>query len=95
MFKRYDEQFQRTATDPLRRRAAIGDNSRRRTILFWCALVSSVCAVVGSFTGKSAMAGLYFAAAVQWGICFKCESDLRLLGAIERLHAGGNDKPSR
>ena len=94
MFKRYDEQFERTSTDPLRRREAISDVSLRRTILFWCALVSSVCATVGSFSGKSAMAGLWFAAAVQWSICFKFESDLRLLRVIERLHLGGNDKAS-
>ena len=95
MFKKDDEQFERTAADPLRRRAAIGDLSRRRTILFWCALVSSVCAIVGSFSGKSALAGLWFAAAVQGSICFKFESDLRLLRVIERLHVGGNDKASR
>ena len=94
MFKRYDEQFERTAADPLRRRATIGDLSQRRTVLFWCALVTSVCGIVGSFSGKAAMAGLWFAAAVQWSICFKFESDLRLLRAIERLHAGGNDKAS-
>ena len=90
MFKRYDEQFQRIATDPLRRRAAIDDLSQRRTILFWCALVSSVCAIVDGFSGKPAMAGLYFAAAVQWGISFKFESDLRLLRVIDRLDVGGN-----
>lgn len=54
----------------------------------------SVCAIVGSFSGKSAMAGLSFAAAVQWSICFKFESDLRLLRVIERLHVGGIDKTS-
>ena len=94
MFKRYDEQFERTAADPLRRRVAIGDLSQRRTILFWCALVIFVCAIVGSFSGKSAMAGLWFAAAVQWSICFKFECDLRLLRVIERLHIGGIDKAS-
>ena len=94
MFKRYDEQFERTAADPLRRRATIDDLSQRRTILFWCALVSSACGIVGSFSGKSTMAGLLFAAAVQWSICFKFESDLRLLRVFERLHVGGNDKAS-
>jgi hypothetical protein len=91
MFKKYDEQFERTAADPIRRRAAIGDLSRRRTILFWCALVISACAIVGSFSGRSAMAGLCFAAAVQWSILFKFESELRLLRVIERLHLGRND----
>lgn len=102
MFKRYDEQFDRTAADPLRRRAAIGDLSQRRTILFWCALVTTACALVvgacalvGRLSGNSAVAAaLYFAAATHWSIVFKCESDLRLLSVIERLHAGGNDKAS-
>lgn len=58
--------------------------------------MSSVCAIVigivGAYSGKSAMAVLFFFAAVQWSVLVKCESDLRLLRAIERLHVGGNDK---
>jgi hypothetical protein len=102
MFKRYDEQFERTAADPLRRRAAIGDLSLRRTILFWCALVTTACALVvgacalvGRLSGSSAVAAaLYFAAAVHWSSVFKFESELRLLRVIERLHVSRNEEPS-
>jgi hypothetical protein len=94
MFEKYDEQFECAAADPIGRLLAIRDLSRRRTILFWCALVTSACALVagagaliGRLSGNSAVAaGLYFAAAVHWSIHFKFDSDLRLLRAIERLH---------
>lgn len=102
MFTKYDEQFARTAADPIRREAAIRDLSHRRAILFWSALVTTACALVvvacsfvSHLSGNTAVAAtLYFAAAVHWSLVFKFESELRLLRVIERLYVARNDKAS-
>ena len=96
MFKKQDDNFDEMAADPVRRRATIANLSRSRTLIGCCALVISVCAIVGvSVGGKGAALGVLgvFAAAVNWSVCFKLESDLRLLRAIERLHKGTDEKP--
>ena len=91
MFKKQDEQFDRMAADPARRRKGIDDLSSRRTLLFWCGVVITLCAFAIFFFSKAGSGGgegLGFAAAVQWILVFKFESDLRLLRVVERLHAG-------
>jgi uncharacterized membrane-anchored protein len=90
MFIKEDETFTRTATDPIRRRASIADLTRRRRILFWCAILVSVGLCVSSYVGKSMNVGLAFAAAIQWMICFKFESEIRLLKVIDRLQGSDN-----
>ena len=92
MFTKQDTEFEEMAADPIRRRAKIADLSWRRTLIFWCALVMAVAAIFASWGGKDA--GVIFAAAVAWSICFKMESDLRLLRVIERLQKGGDAKPT-
>jgi hypothetical protein len=105
MFTKEDTMFEEMAADPIRRRAGIASLSLRCTIIFWCAMTTTTCALVGSFaslaarraaagsvsTGSVGAALLVFAAAVHWGICFKMGSDLRLLRVIERLQSGGDD----
>jgi|ERR1039457_2182458 hypothetical protein len=90
--------FEETAADPARRRAAIGDMSKRCTILFWCAMVISACVIISIFasnmSGKPGNSFLIFPAAVIWSIVFKVESDLRLLQVIERLHGSEDEKPT-
>jgi hypothetical protein len=91
MFKKQDEQFDRMAADPARRRKGIDDLSSRRNVLFWCAVVVTLCALAMFFFSNRSSGGgsaLGFAAAVQWMLVFKFESDLRLLRVVERLHAG-------
>lgn len=90
MFIKEDETFTRTATDPFRRRESIADLTRRRKILFWCALTMALLMVASSFGNKPMSAGLGLAAAVQWMLCFKFESEIRLLRVIDHLQASGN-----
>jgi len=90
MFNKQDEQFDQMAADPARRRAGIADLSSRRNLMFWCAVGMTLCALVTFFMslrGARGGAAVGFAAAVQWMLLFKFESDLRLLRVVERLHA--------
>ena len=99
MFAKQDAEFDKIAADPIRRRAAIADFSKRRSIIGICAMVISACVVLelwcGSKTpaGGVVAAGGVFAAAVNWSICFKMESDLRLLRAIDRLEKILHERP--
>jgi hypothetical protein len=82
MYTKDDKLFEQTAADPVSRRAAIAALSKRHTLIFWCAMVMSVCALAASWGGKAS--GLIFSAAVVWSIVFKFESDLRLLSSSSR-----------
>jgi hypothetical protein len=90
MFTKQDERFDQMTFDPTLRRAKIADLSMRRTIIFWCAIVM-VGAIAEMWNGHGATGGV-FAAAVIWGICFKMDSDLRLLRVVERLQKREDDK---
>ncbi len=90
MFIKEDEMFTRTATDTIRRRESIADLTRRRKILFWVALTTSLLMVASSFGNKPMSAGLGLATAVQWMLVFKFESEIRLLKVIDHLQASGN-----
>jgi hypothetical protein len=94
MFTKQDFEFDEMAADPIRRRAKIADLSWRRAMIFWCAMIVSVCAILELWRGSTAAAGGVFAAAVNFSICFKMESDLRLLRVIERLQKNGDAKPT-
>ena len=87
------------AADPGRRRAAIADLSKRRTILFWCATLITVCAVLSAcasgMAGKPAVSSaLLLCAALEWIVVFKFDSDLRLLQVIEKLQRSREEKPA-
>ena len=85
MFTKQDNEFDESATDPVRRRAKIADLSWRRTLIGCCALVIMAAAVVEMWSGGRAAVSGVFAAAISWGTFIKYESDLRLLRVIERL----------
>jgi hypothetical protein len=97
MFTKEDEEFERMAADPARRREGIADLSSRRNIMFWCATGMTLCALVtffmsfGNASRGSAAAG--FTAAIQWILLFKYESELKLLRVVDRLHPGENGNP--
>ncbi len=92
---RADDKFIQEATDDKYRPWLIGQTSRRRTIMFWCSVVISVCALgmmVVAINDKHhnstgfGVAGLEFTvAAMTWMQVFKCESDLRLLKLVDKL----------
>jgi len=88
-FEREDRQFVEHGVDALQRETAIGHLVRKRRILFWCALVATLCAVCTMMIGRgsAAGAGLGFAAAIHWMLVFKYESELRLLMMIRRLRS--------
>jgi hypothetical protein len=97
MFTKQDEQLDQMAADPVRRREGIVGLSWRRNVMFWCAVVMTLCALATFFMSlRSARGGaaIGFAAAVQWMLLFKFESDLRLLRVVERLHSTENGKTS-
>jgi hypothetical protein len=94
MFKRLDEEFDEMAADAARRREGIVSLTSRRDVLCWCAVIMTLVALPFFFTNRSpaGAAAIGFAAAVQWMLLFKFESDLRLLRVVERLHRVGNEQ---
>jgi hypothetical protein len=94
-FDRADDAFIETAVDDVRRPDLIKSTARRRTIMFWCAVVITVCALGIMFATMSdknhnsaggGVAGVEFGVAVMtWMQVFKCESDLRLLKLVDKL----------
>jgi hypothetical protein len=91
MFTKEDKDFDDMAVNPARRRAKISGLSWRRTVIFWCAVVMTIAAIIGSWSGKAG-GGQVFAAAFAWSICLKMESDLRLLRVIDRLEKDRDEK---
>ncbi|HZF02009.1 MAG TPA: hypothetical protein VE344_08955 [Methylomirabilota bacterium] len=94
-FDQADDAFIAMAVDETRRPDLIKNTSRRRTIIFWCAVVITVCALgmmIAAINDKNhnsargGVVGVEFAvAAMTWMQVFKCESDLRLLKLIDKL----------
>jgi hypothetical protein len=78
--------------DPIRRRAQIASLSKRRTIVFICASLLMICAMLGIWLGSKTAAGGVLTAAIFISISLKMESDLRLLRTIERLDKDRHDK---
>ncbi len=100
MFTKFDKWFAETAADPARRRAAIADYSKRRTILFWCAVASSLCALavfaISIFSTSKhgdagGVAGMGFSAAILWIIAMKFDSDLRMLKMYDQFYKDRDD----
>jgi hypothetical protein len=89
MSTKYTKWFEETAADPTRRRAAISDYSKRRTILICCALVITGCAVATYFpalhSSPKGSAALTFAAALSWISCARVGSDLRTFRLLDRF----------
>jgi hypothetical protein len=89
MFTKYTKWFEETAADPVRRRAAIADYSKRRTILICCALVATVCAFATFFPtpqSPKGTAALTFAAAMMWISCGSVGSNLRTLKMMDKFY---------
>ncbi len=94
MFTKSDKKFDQIAADPARRRDAIARYATQRNITGICAMMIAACAILEILTGReSAAAGVFFAATVNWIICIKADSDLRLLKVIDRLEKGSDEKP--
>jgi len=94
-FDKADDAFISAAIDDARRPELIKTMSRRRNIIFWLAVVISVCALVimiaaisdknHNSTGFSVGCLEFTVAVMAWTQVFKCESELRLLKLVEKL----------
>lgn len=93
MSKKYDDDFDEMAADPIRRRARIASLTKRRPFMFCCVMVIFVCAVIEMWNGEKRAISEVFAAAIFWGVFIKQESDLRLLRVIDWLQKGKDEKP--
>jgi hypothetical protein len=51
MFKKQDDDFDELVADPVRRRAQIVSLSQRRTVVFICASVLAICALIEIWAG--------------------------------------------
>jgi hypothetical protein len=82
-----DDTFIKAATDDSRRPDLIEKTVHRRTRLFWCAIVVSVCAFfdVHNSGTDGVLAAQFAIVAMMWWQVFKCESDLRLLKLVDKL----------
>jgi hypothetical protein len=88
MNTKYKAWFEQTAADPARRRVAIADFTKRRAILFCCALVITGCAVAMAFTAtrqSSSPVVESFAAFMSWIVVIQVSSDLRVLRLLEQF----------
>jgi hypothetical protein len=93
MFKKLDEEFDEVAADPIRRRAKITNLSLCRTFLgFGCVGITFGTVADALSGGKAAIGGVLVA--TSFAALVKCESDLRLLRAIERLQRSNDEKPT-
>ena len=96
MNTKYNKWFEETAADPIRRRAAITDLSKQRTILFCCALVMTGCAFTMFFTSTrspNSPALLSFAAALlSWIGFIRVDSRRQVLTLLEKFSQ--DEKPA-
>jgi hypothetical protein len=95
MFTKYNKWFEETAADPARRRAAIADFSKRRTILFCCALMSTICTLAMFFTSTNSLiqALMCLSAFLSWFVVLSLGSDLRALKLVDRFFSR-REKPA-
>jgi sorbitol-specific phosphotransferase system component IIBC len=88
MFTKYNKWFEQTAADPTRRRAAIADFTKRRAILFCCALVITGSALAMFFTATRNPTSAVlesFAAFMSWITVISISSDLRVLQLLDQF----------
>jgi hypothetical protein len=90
-----DDKFIQEAVDDKCRPWLIKETSRRRTMLFWCAVLVNVCAIAVIIfamndkfhnpAGAGVVGIMCAVAAMQWMQVLKNDSDLRLLKLVEKL----------
>ena len=95
MVTKYNKWFEMTAADPVLRREAIADYSKRRTILFCCALVSSACALMMWFTpthNPNSPVLLGLSAALLWIVYSRIASHLWTLKMLDKVSDNKGEK---
>ncbi len=96
MKTKFNQWLEQEAADPVRRRAAMADFTRRRTVLFGCALVVTVCALMMHFTptrnpNSPTLASL--SAVLLWLVVFRLDFHRRALALADRGDKGKAGKP--
>lgn len=91
MNAKYNKWFEETSVDPVRRRLAIAQFSRQRTVLVCCALVSSAAALVTLLTPAGPL--LVFSAAMMWFGVARINSRRHALYLIDKK-SGQNATPA-
>jgi nitrate/nitrite transporter NarK len=97
MNTKFNKWFEQAATDPTHRRVAIADLTKQRTILFYCAVAITVCALIICFTptrnsGAPSFTG--FSAVLIWFAFFRVDSNRRALKLIEQFYNKNDAKPT-
>jgi hypothetical protein len=93
MSTKYTKWFEETAADPVRRRAAIVDLSKQRTLLFCCTLVITACAVAMFFTptrSPSSPSLLSVSAALSWIGVVRVDARRQVLALLEKFSRDEN-----
>jgi hypothetical protein len=94
MNTKYNKWFEQTVADPVRRRAAIADFTKRRIFLFLCASAVTICALLILVVGTRHSAAdilLLIGASFSWIGVGRISSQLHKL---ERADQISGEKPS-
>ena len=83
-FEKEDVRFVEIVLEANQRDTAIAELKRKRTLLFWAAMLATLAAILSIFA-EHPQGAVYFGAAFSWGMVWKFESDLRLLLAVRAL----------
>lgn len=93
MFTKSDTKFAALAADPDKRHSMIANRQYTRTLMFWGAMLVTICNVFIAWSSRHVSAGFVFVVLVQWVLVLKFDSDVRILSAIDALdtrHARDN-----
>ena len=96
MNTKFNRWFEQTAADPVLRRAAIADFTKRRAIIFCCALVITAGVLAMCFTtthNPSSPILESFAAFMSWIVVIRIGSHLRVLKLLEQF-SSRDEKPA-
>ena len=96
MNTQHNHWFDHTAADPVLRRRAIADLTRRRAVLFCCALVVTASATAMFLTStrqpNSPVLGC-LATFLSWIVVIRVDSSRRVLTLIDRFFKDSDAKP--
>jgi hypothetical protein len=91
MFSKSDAMFAAYAVDPVKRKIMISSRQTVRRLLFWCAIVTTICAWCQILSNHGGTIAFQLTAAVLWVLLLKFDSDVHMLivaDAIAKRNAG-------
>jgi hypothetical protein len=87
MFTKSDSKFAALAADPGKRHAMIANRQYTRTLLFWGAVLITICNLFIAWSTREVSGSFIFVVLAQWMIVLKFDSDVRMLCAIDAIDA--------